>query len=441
LFTVANLPGPMAALLPTLPRRAAIRAAPTLPDFVVRQLSGGRPLESRWVPAGLAAGALLAGVAWWLARRHRAAARATPSRPRTAARAVPSPHRAVAGAVRSPRRPPRGLVAGLGAACCVLLVLATLASVNSYVGYVPTLGSLLNRLPRAGHAARRRPLVALPRDLRRAVAPLDGVAGPGSRIVEVTIDAPALGFHHRAAYVYLPAGYDLRVNDHRRYPVVYLLHGTPGGAIDWMRAGAVQTTMDTLVADHLIQPMIVVAPSSSWSWVTDSECLDTVRGPRAETYLTSVVVGWVDSHFRTIADRADRAIGGMSSGAYCALNLGLRHQHEFSVLLAHEPYGTPGLNAEHRLLDGSAALYRANSPIEYLPTLRFSDQMAVFLDAGSDDQEGLREVRRLAVELADRGQVVAMRVAAGSGHTWREARLELPYSLIFADQHLGAHKL
>jgi enterochelin esterase-like enzyme len=257
----------------------------------------------------------------------------------------------------------------------------------------------------------------------------------------VTIDAPALGFHHRAAYVYLPAGYDLRANDHRRYPVVYLLHGTPGGAIDWMRAGAVQTTMDTLVADHLIRPMIVVAPSSSWSWVTDSECLDTVRGPRAETYLTSVVVGWVDSHFRTIADRADRAIGGMSSGAYCALNLGLRHQQEFSVLLAHEPYGTPGLDAERRLLGGSAALYRANSPIEYLPTLRFSDQMAVFLDAGSDDQEGLREVRRLAAELADRGQVVAMRVAAGSGHTWREARLELPYSLIFADQHLGAHEL
>jgi enterochelin esterase-like enzyme len=420
LLTVPHARGPKVAPPSTWPRHAAIHAAPSLPDFVVRQLSGGRPLESRWVPAGLAAGALLAGVGWWRAWRRRAAARTVP---------LPG------------RRRGRGLVFAAGAACAVLLVLATLAAVNSYVGYVPTLATLLNRLPGGTHTARRSALAALPRDARRAGIQLDSVAGPRSQIVEVTISAAALGFHHRPAYVYLPPGYDLWANRHRRYPVVYLIHGNPGGAIDWMRSGSVRTTMDTLIADHLIRPMIVVAPSSSWSWVTDSECLDAVRGPRAETYLTRVVVAWVDSHFRTIADRAGRAIGGMSSGAYCALNLGLRHQGEFSVLLAHEPYGTPGLDAERRLLGGSAALYRANSPIEYLPTLGFPDRLAVFLDAGSDDHEGLGQTRQLAIELAERGQVVAMRIAAGTGHTWREARLELPYSLVFADQHIGASRL
>jgi hypothetical protein len=81
---------------------------------------------------------------------------------------------------------------------------------------------------------------AAPPGVRRVGTQLDRVAGPGSRIVEVTINAAALGFHRRPAYVYLPPGYDLRANDHRRYPVVYLIHGNPGGAIDWMRAGAVR---------------------------------------------------------------------------------------------------------------------------------------------------------------------------------------------------------
>jgi enterochelin esterase-like enzyme len=422
LLTVPHARGPKVAppSFPpsTLPRHAAIHAAPSLPDFVVRQLSGGRPLESRWVPAGLAAGALLAGVGWWLAWR-RGGARGPP---------------------RARRRARRWRVLALGTACAVLLVLATLAAVNSYVGYVPTLAALLNRIPSASSTARR-PAVALPRGLRRVSAHLGGAGRSRSRIVKVTIDAARLDFRHRPAYVYLPPGYDLPANADHRYPVVYLIHGYPGGAIDWMRAGAVGTAMDTLIGDHLLRPMIVVAPSGSWSWTADSECLDAVSGPKAETYLTRVVVAWVDTHFRTIANRGHRAIGGMSSGAYCALNLGLRHQNEFSVMLAHEPYGTPGLAAERHLLSGSATLYRANSPIEYVPSLTFHDRLAVFLDAGADDHEALQQARQLAVELADRGQVVAMRIAAGTGHTWREARLELPYSLIFADQHFGGGRL
>src|SRR6266566_5394777 len=336
LLGIPHARGPKVAPPSTWPRHAAIRSAPSLPDFVVRQLSGGRPLESRWVPAGLAAGALLAGVGWWLARR-RAAARTAP---------------------RARRRAWRWRVFALGTACAVLLVLATLAAVNSYVGYVPTLAALLDRLPSANDTARR-PALALPRGARPGGVHLDEAGRFGSRIVKVTIDAAGLGFRHRPAYVYLPPGYGLPANANHRYPVVYLIHGNPGGAIDWMRAGAVGTAMDTLLADHLLRPMIVVAPSGSWSWTADSECLNTVGRQKAETYLTRVVVAWVDNHFRTIANRA-------------------------------------------------------NSPLEYLPTMRFHRRLAVFLDAGSDDHEALGQARQLAVELADRGQVVALRIAAGT---------------------------
>jgi enterochelin esterase-like enzyme len=128
----------------------------------------------------------------------------------------------------------------------------------------------------------------------------------------------------------------------------------------------------------------------------------------------------------------------LDAGAYCALNLGLRHQDEFSVILAYEPYGTPGTSARWRLLGSSQARYRANSPIAYLPTMTFHQRLAVFLDAPAEDPGSLSDTLRVAHQLVARGQLVSLRVARGVGHTWLEARLELPYSLVFASQHLSA---
>lgn len=148
------------------------------------------------------------------------------------------------------------------------------------------------------------------------------------------------------------------------------------------------------------------------------------------------MVQTIDRDFRTIADRRGRAIGGMSSGGYCSLNLGLRHQDVFSTILASEPYGDPGRNALRPLLADNTVLFRENSPADYVPQLRFRYPMAVFLDAGTDDSATSRTATRLADMLAHRGQYVALRLAQGLGHTWREARAELPYSLVFANQHL-----
>jgi enterochelin esterase-like enzyme len=259
--------------------------------------------------------------------------------------------------------------------------------------------------------------------------------GVGS-VQQVTIPAdPALDVPALPAVVYLPPGYG---TSQRRYPVVYLIHGHPGRAVDWFDGGEAAQTMTTLLADHLIQPMIVVSPTAAFSFTSDSECLNAVAGPQFETYLTRDVVGFVDRHYRTVPQAGGRAIGGMSSGGYCALNLGLRHQDEFSMILAHEPYGTPGASARWRVLGGSQALYRANSPIAYLPTMVFRHRLAVFLDAPANDQGSLSDTLWIAHELVARDQLVSLRVARGVGHTWLEARLELPYSLVFASQQLSA---
>ncbi len=69
-----------------------------------------------------------------------------------------------------------------------------------------------------------------------------------------------------------------------------LLHGDPGGPVDWFRGAEVQDQMDALLRYHLIQPMLVVAPDASGGWLHDSEMLNQVGGAQVETYLTRTVV-------------------------------------------------------------------------------------------------------------------------------------------------------
>jgi enterochelin esterase-like enzyme len=360
---------------------------PSIPPSLLRLAERTGPLESPWLAAGLAA--LLVASVVLAVRAHRR--RGWPPRRR-----------------RWPGR------VGLAAWLTVLTTLTGLAGLNAYVGYIPTLPALLGQVPAAaGHT--------------------------GSQVLRVTIGAPALDVPPSTAYVYLPPGYDSPANASRRYPVVYLLHGYPGGPLDWFRAVPTQQLMDTMVGDHLVRPMIVVAPNANGGWLHDSEMLNQVGGPQTETYLTRTVVGWVDGHFRTVATRAGRAIGGMSSGGYGALNLGLRHQDLYSVILSEMPYGDPG-RAALALLGRSRALWAANAPDRYIPTMTFRHRMAVDLLTGPYDSQR-EEAARLARMLRARGQPAVETLVPGAGHTWRSAGRELPYAMTFANQYLRGQRL
>ena len=373
-------------LPPTRHRPRLVRLVRIPPDLL-RQLGRDGPLESLWLAVAIAT-LLLAtlAVVLWRARQRRRRG----MRPR---------HLAL-------RR------VALGALLLLLTLLDGAAGLNAYVGYVPTLPALFGVLP--SHPG-----------------------GNGfSRVETLAIGDRALGIPPAETYVYLPPGYGAKANARRRYPVVYLLHGYPGGPIDWFRGAEVQDQMDALLRYRLVEPMIVVAPDASGGWLHDSEMLNQVGGPQVETYLTHTVVTAVDARYRTSRDRDGRAIGGVSSGGYGALNLGLRHQAVFSVILSMMPYGDPGA-VTRTLLGGSRKLWLANSPSRYIPTMTFRDPMAIFLAAGSQDPQ-LPEARRLARLLVRRAQLAVVEEVAGATHTWRGARAEIPYALAFASQHLLA---
>jgi enterochelin esterase-like enzyme len=357
--------------------------------------SQSAPLQSPWVLALFAAGVVLVVAAWvWYEVR----------RPRHGFR----------------RRWPVRVGA---ATLTVLLVVSTcLVIVNDVAGYAPTIRALPGMLNHNG---------SIP--LSKAEM---------KQIQRFRLGAPALHVGPRYAYVYLPPGYS-RPGNTTRYPVVYLIHGSPGGPADWVESGDVEPVMNALIDAHEIKPAIVVMPDASGTWARDSECLDQVRGPRDATYLTSTVVHYVDAHYRTVRTRDGRMIGGMSSGGFCALNLGLQHLNEYSAILAFEAYGDPGANNIRRLLGGSVRLFRKVSPRLYIPRMRFTHPVVAFLDVGSSKSRAIARVHGLADQLRARGQLVDYRIEQGQGHNWHEAAAGLPYALLFTDplhpRHIETH--
>lgn len=319
----------------------------------------------------------------------------------------------------------------IGGSLTVLLLglASTAAWVNSWVGYFPTMHTL------TGFLSGGNP-VDQPTGLPSGTALLASGSGPSSTVFVNRLADPALDIRPGPVYTYLPPGYDSAANKYRRYPVVYLLEGFPGRSADWFAAGQAAQTMDLLIAAHVVPPMILISPDvAAGRGLYDSECLNAVGGPQVETFLTRDVVAWADRHLRTIANRTSRVIGGMSSGGYCALNLGLRHQDRYGVILGMQPYGDPGRSG-YAHLGWRRSLMYANTPTQYIPRMRIWYRMAAMLDSGQDDPGGIIRAHALAEALAERGLPVALRVEPGDTHSWRAARHGLPYMLDFAAHYL-----
>lgn len=126
--------------------------------------------------------------------------------------------------------------------------------------------------------------------------------------------------------VLLPRGYEERPD--RRWPVLYLFHGTSGGASDWTAKGEAEET--TAPYDF-----ITVMPDLGIEFDGGGYCTDWFnRGaggkPMWETFEIGQVVPWIDAHLRTIAEREGRSIFGLSQGGFCAFSLAARHPDMFA---------------------------------------------------------------------------------------------------------------
>ncbi len=154
-----------------------------------------------------------------------------------------------------------------------------------------------------------------------------------SRLLEVDFASKTLGRTIKY-YVYLPAGYDSTPT--MRYPVLYYLHGIGGDPREWLGYG-VREAADELMGSGAIQPFIIVLPQGDQGYWVDQ----VDGGPQWATYVATDVVAEIDSTYRTLPDRQDRALGGLSMGAHGALQIAMNHADIFGVVGAHSPSFRP----------------------------------------------------------------------------------------------------
>jgi enterochelin esterase-like enzyme len=154
---------------------------------------------------------------------------------------------------------------------------------------------------------------------------------------QFTVASTALGGRRQQVVIYLPPGYG--AHPHRRYPVLYLLHGFPGRPTAFLTTVRMGVVQDELVALHRARPMILAMPFGSTGSFTDKEWANGVRPHEAwETFLARDVVHAVDARYRTIRSGRGRGIAGLSEGGYAALNIAIHHPGEFRVVESWSGY-------------------------------------------------------------------------------------------------------
>ena len=193
------------------------------------------------------------------------------------------------------------------------------------------------------------------------------------------------GFAARDAVVYLPPAYF--TSPRPLLPVLVLLAGQPGSPQDWLAGGKLTATMNEFARDHHgLAPVVVVADGTG-SQLANPLCLDSKLGNVA-TYLAVDVPAWTKSHLQVDPDPRSWAVGGLSYGGTCALQLATNYPQVYPTFLDLSGQEEPTLGDRKRTVDeafgGDEAAFIAVNPMDLMKTRRFPDTAGIIVVGKSD---------------------------------------------------------
>jgi len=230
----------------------------------------------------------------------------------------------------------------------------------------------------------------------------------------------------RPSAVYLPPGFQAG----SRYPVIFLLHGFPGSPSGFYDSLELAKVADALISTHRVAPFVAVMPVAGR--VTGKRSDEEWAGSW-ETYLVRDVVPWAAARLPLKTQQADRAIAGLSAGAFGAVDIALRNPGTFGVAESWSGYFRPFRDGP--LAHASAAELAAHNPtvlVRREAALLRRRHIRFYLATGFN-HGGI--FRRWTYEFARelQGLRLSYRVwASQSPDGGRYLRLQLPAALEFA---------
>ena len=225
----------------------------------------------------------------------------------------------------------------------------------------------------------------------------------------------------RRITVYTPPGYE---TSGQSYPVLYLLHGTGGDEEAWITQGRTAQILDNLIAQGRAVPMIVVMPNANVvqeaapgesSLGLERPIMRLPKWMEGSFELTFPdIVKFVESAFRVKADKANRAVTGLSMGGFHSLHLSRYYPNTFDYVGLFSAAIMP--NEE------------VKSPVyeNFVPTLQAQNRNGFklyWIGMGKTDflYQSNVDYRK---QLDDIGMKYTYRESEG-GHTWTNWRLYL----------------
>jgi len=225
----------------------------------------------------------------------------------------------------------------------------------------------------------------------------------------------------RRLTIYTPPGYE---NSDTKYPVLYLLHGAGGDEEAWMALGRTSQIMDNLLAEGKATPMIVVMPNANVTLDaapgegSDGHFKPQFMAPKTMdgTYEANFmeIINFVESNYRVQADKAHRAIAGLSMGGYHAMHISRFYPNTFDYVGLFSAAIMPRNDATGKVyddIDGTLMKQKGNGYSLYWIAIGKTDFL---FDANKEFRKKLDEM----------GMPYSYTETDG-GHIWRNWRIYL----------------
>lgn len=243
---------------------------------------------------------------------------------------------------------------------------------------------------------------------------------PHGTVSRVWYNSPTLGMDRRLT-VYTPAGYE---TSGKSYPVFYLLHGMGGDEEAWIALGRTSQILDNLIAQGKAKPMIVVmtngnaaqeaAPGeSSLGLISPNMQLPKTMEGSFETAFPDVVK-FTDKNYRTIKNKQDRAIAGLSMGGFHSMHISKQYPDLFNYVGLFSAAIMPNKDVKSPVyddLEGKLKTQFSKKPALYWIAIGETD----FLYKANEDYRKMLDERGYKYTYYETGE----------GHIWKNWRIYL----------------
>ena len=234
---------------------------------------------------------------------------------------------------------------------------------------------------------------------------------PHGNVSHVWYDSPTLGTSRRLT-VYTPAGYE---QSRKKYPVLYLLHGSGGDEDAWSDLGRVAQVLDNLIAEGKAKPMIVVMPNGVYfNQAAPGAAINMFQPTFANSRSQSTIeieesfpdiMKYIEKNYKAAKGAANTAVAGLSMGGRQSCMLSLHYPGRF---------GYVGLFSGVAAVEGNEAAFDAVFAAK--PKL-------YWMGCGVDD--GIMVGTRALKDFCDSRGYPAVLYESPGGHIWRNWRLYL----------------